>query len=182
MLRAQRPSTPGDDLDAFKSWAQRAPAARLSPELERFVQSGVSVIVATSDRHGCPLSGLALGARVPEPGAVRVLLSEARNADLVKALVDGGRLAATWSQPMNHRSIQAKGDVSHVERATAEDHRALFPQLAAFRAELMDVGYSDDFATFYCAYDPHELVALTFIPDAVFVQTPGVGAGSALSP
>jgi len=50
------------------------------------------------------------------------------------------------------------------------------------RDELIGGGYDRVLSAAYVAYEPGEVVALELKPNRIFVQTPGPGAGSELTP
>jgi hypothetical protein len=181
MPRADRPSTPTDDLAARRDWDGPVLARGvLTTELAAFCQSGLSVVVASRERDGRPIVGRALGCRVDDQGRVRVLLRRPASQALLQAVGQGAGLAVTLTQPSTHRSIQLKAARAAVAAPTASDGAAAEAQAARFRDELVDVGYPAPFATIYCAFERHELAALDFVPEHAFVQTPGPSAGSAL--
>jgi hypothetical protein len=177
MLRAERPSSPSDDLSARRPW--RLPHGALSPEIAEFCQQGISVCLASTDRRGEPVAGLGLACR-REGAALRVLLIRRGNERLVHAIEDGAPVAATFSKPETHRSIQLKAPRARLDTLLSADEPELARQTAAMRDELVAVGYSTAFASVYCAYDRHDVLAIVMQPDQAFVQTPGPAAGSAL--
>ena len=181
MPRAEKPSSPLQELTARRSWTgPTLPGGVLTPELAAFCQSGVSVVLASCDRTARPLVGRALACRIAPDGEMRVVLRESSNTGLLAALRGGAPLAATFTQPTTHRSIQLKAPGARQVAANASDAPAAVVQTAAFRRELMEIGYGEDFAAGYCGFETHDLVTITFRPDAAFVQTPGPSAGSAL--
>jgi hypothetical protein len=154
----------------------------LTAELAGFCQSGVSVIVGSRGGEGRPIAGLALACTINASGTVRLLLRGPANTGLLQALRDGAGIAVTFSEPRTHRSIQFKGTGARLVPGLPEDARAVARQSAIFRDELVSAGYPPVFASFYCAYRDEEIAAVEFTPEQAFVQTPGPGAGSALSP
>jgi hypothetical protein len=181
MPRAEKPSSPLQELAARRSWTgPTLPGGVLTTELADFCQSGVSVVVASCDRTALPLVGRALACRIAPDGEMRVVLRESSNLRLLDALRDGARLAVTFTQPTTHRSIQLKAPGARLVAANASDAPAAIVQTAAFRRELMEIGYDDTFAAGYCGFETHDLVTITFRPEQAFVQTPGPSAGSAL--
>jgi hypothetical protein len=180
MPRAHRPSTPADELAAIVSRQGSAPRGILTEDLVAFCRSGISIVVATCGTDGAPIAGLALGCDVDEAGGVRILLLRAANEALLRSLETGSGIAATFSRPADHRSIQVKGREARRVSLRAGDQALLLAQCAGMARELRDVGYPDAFAAGYCAFDLADMVAVEFTPYAVFVQTPGPGAGSEL--
>jgi hypothetical protein len=62
------------------------------------------------------------------------------------------------------------------------DAAAADRQSAVFRGLLIAAAYPDAFSTNYCSAGGQRPVAIEFVPEAAFVQTPGPGAGSRLDP
>lgn len=182
MARAEQPSTPARDVAAFRRGSRGGTAAVLGEDLAAFCQSGVSVIVGSCNREGQAIAGLALGARVEAEGPVRLLLERPANQALIKAVSLGAGVAATFSLPSTHRSIQLKADTASIDEPAAEDIAALDRQLAAFASQLVGTGLDAAFATTYCSYAPDAIAAIVLEPTSAFVQTPGPGAGAAIAP
>lgn len=174
-------SSPSAELNRRRSWSGPTLAGGvLTAEIVDFCQSGISIVLASAE-PGRPFVGRGVGCRIDSSGEVRILLREPSNEGLLQAVERGGGVAVTFTQPSNDRSIQIKAVRAHVASLTAADGPTVLKQAAAFRLALMGVGYSEAFAAAYCAYEPHELVALDFMPERAFVQTPGPSAGSALT-
>jgi hypothetical protein len=179
MARAERPATPSDDLEARRKWTGPVIAGVLTDDLVRFCQSGVSVVLGTR-ADGLPLAGIALACIVDPAGKVRIFLREPANGGLLRALEGGAEIAATFTEPRTHRSIQLKAAGAHKIPVTEQDLASVARQTGIFRSELESAGYSAEITSHYCAYRPDEVVAIEFTPEEAFVQTPGPGAGSAL--
>lgn len=183
MPRASTPHSPAIDLAARRDAAAVAgPAVVLTPELQAFCASGVSVIVAASLRGEPPIAGLGCGSRILADGRMRLLLPEPGNEALLAVVARGGGIAATFSQPLTHRSIQVKASEATIVETTDEDRREAARQCEGLRRDLVDVNYPPAFAAAYCTVVPDSLAALDFAPEAAFVQTPGPGAGAELRP
>lgn len=110
-----------------------------------------------------------------------MVLRQSSNSALLRAIRDGGGLAATFTKPTTHRSIQLKAGAARIDASAEQDAPAAEAQTAAFGANLVACGYPEEFARAYAAFAPHDLAAIDFVPEQAFVQTPGPGAGSALS-
>lgn len=110
------------------------------------------------------------------------MFREPPNLDLQRAVAAGAPIAATFTKPYSHRSIQLKADRAEIVRPAPPDGPAAFAQTRAFREELVSVGYAETLASGYTRFELHELAALEFVPESAFVQTPGPSAGSSLSP
>ncbi len=182
MARAERPSTPEQELAALRATVGAVlPGSVLTPDLAAFCESGVSIIVGARAADGWPRAGMALAARVEAGGGVRLVLREPANRALLAAVGRGAGLAATFSRPRDHRSIQLKAAGGRVGPSGPEDAAEAARQAGILCEALQSVGYRAAFARLYCAFRPDELAAIAFRPEAAFVQTPGPGAGSALA-
>lgn len=155
------------------------PDGTLTPELAAFCQRGVSVCVASRDAAQTPIAGLGLACR-QDGQALRILLSGRGNEGILRAIDAGAPLAVTFSQPETHRSIQLKAARARLAPLRAKDEAELARQTAAMRDELVSVGYPALLASLYSAHERADIVAIVFVPDLAFVQTPGPRAGSAL--
>ncbi len=179
--RASYPATPSEDLAAW-SRAPRTSSGILSAEMAEFCGSGVSVVVGARDSVGRAIAGRALGAGAEPGGAAHVILHRPANRPLLKAVEAGSPVAATFTQPHDHRSIQLKAERGAILDPTAEDLAAAAVQTATFRDVLVGLGYAPAFSALYGAYAPSELAVLSFVPEHAYVQTPGPGAGSKIVP
>ena len=181
MPRAFRPHTPDIDIAARRAYvAEGGAPGVLTPELEAFCQSGVSVVIAAGGPGQAPVACLGCGCRILPDGRMRLLLPWSGNDELVTVAQRGGRVAATFSQPITHRSIQLKGSGASVATPADEDRVAAVRQRDGLREELIEVGYLPTFAEAYCRVEPGDVVAIDITLDTAFVQTPGPGAGAEL--
>lgn len=184
MPRAKEPHTPDIDLAARKAYvAAGGVPAVLTPELEAFCQSGLSVIVAAGLAGEAPVAGLGCGCRVLPDGRMRVLIEERANAAVIEIIRRGGSLAVTFGEPITHRSIQVKGSRVTIAVADDEDRVAAYAQSDGLRRQLLEIAYPPAFAAAYCQVeDGDDVIALDMTLDTAFVQTPGPGAGAELKP
>jgi hypothetical protein len=156
------------------------PTRRLPDELADFVESGVSILVGTTDDRLRPACMRALGARISQDRtSVTVFLPEATARATLANLAANGRIAVAFSRPLDHRSIQIKGAclgtrlASHDDRGTQERYRA------AYFEQLHAVGVPRSVAR-RIAWWPS--VAVDVAVTELFEQTPGPAAGRRLSP
>lgn len=183
MQRAKQPSTPTQELADRRGWTGPTLAdGVLTADLAAFCQSGLSVVMASRDSAGRPVVARGLACRLDARGRIRVIYREAANHGFQRAIAAGAQIAATFTRPYSHRSIQLKAARADIVRLSPQDGPAAFVQARAFRDELVSVGYAEALASGYTRFEPHELAAVEFLPEAAFVQTPGPSAGSALSP
>ena len=153
----------------------------LTSDLVSFCQSGLSIIVASCEADGCPIGGPALACTIDTRNqTVRLVLPRKPNGPLLQAIAQGKGIAATFTLPSTHRSIQLKGPSAKICPLRADDKRHAADQSAGFVRELITIGYPEVFAQALCGYDARDLAALSFTPTQAFQQTPGPDAGSAL--
>lgn len=153
---------------------------RLPEEIAEFIESGVSIILAVVGADGRAKAGRALAARVVAGGAIRVIYPAFGNAEITAAVAAGGPVAATFSAPMSHRTIQLKAMASRAERIVAEDGASLGRQIDAFAGVLRAIGYAPSFVQSFCDNRSQSVLVLGFVPEMAFEQTPGPGAGGEL--
>ncbi len=152
----------------------------LTEELAGFMQSGISIILASVDDDGTPLPGRGHGCRVDPSGMVRVTIIAQPHARLLNALSRGRPLAATFSRPEDHRSIQLKSGSAKPVDLEPADREAAHDQGAGLSDQLVLVGYDRAFSDAYVSCAQGDLAVIAFLPEQAFVQTPGPGAGTAL--
>jgi hypothetical protein len=174
-------ATPADEIAARRAGRTLAGGV-LTADMAAFCQSGVGVALASRDAEGWPVLSRGRGCRIDAEGRVRVVLRSGSGAALLEAVAAGRPLAATFSQPGTHRSIQRKAASAEVRPAEPADGAAADAQSAVFRGLLMAAAYPDAFATTYCSAGGQPPAVIEFVPEAAFVQTPGPGAGSRLDP
>jgi hypothetical protein len=146
-----------------------------------FMESGVSVHVASRDPANVPSVARAVGCRVaPDRGRVTIFVSAAQAPELIRDLRASGKAAAVFSQPSTHRTIQIKGDDASVGALIEGDLARIAAYADALVRDLQALGYSEAFGRALVECDPADLVAVAFTPKAAFRQTPGPNAGAPL--
>lgn len=166
-----------------RSPAQSSPSQgfSLSPEQAAFVQSGVSVVAASRDASLTPMLARAIACRVsPDRRRVTLFLRSGSSRDLLRNLEENGALAAVFSQPSTHRTLQLKGGEAALAPPRPADFKAMARQVDALVAELVSVGLAEVWVRTFLAFTPQEVVAVSFVPRAAYVQTAGPGAGAPL--
>lgn len=150
----------------------------ISPELQQYLESGISILVGSRDARMLPACMRAFGARVDAGGReLSVFLPDATNRATLANLRDNSRIAVCFSRPQDHRSLQLKGPVLQL-RPAADGERGLVTRYCeALAATLAFVGLPPA-TTLRMAHWPCHAVRLAV--EQVFVQTPGPSAGEPL--
>lgn len=157
------------------------PVVLLPPEIAEFVQSGLSITVASRDERLVPSIAKGVGCRIaPERDRVTVFVF-APGAERLRADIERcGRIAVTFSQPSTHRTVQVKGSDARVAPAAPTDLALVRRHLALFADDLRPLGWEAAFVTATFWHDDGELLAIGFTPECAFQQTPGPAAGRVL--
>jgi hypothetical protein len=159
---------------------ERAPdRRRVLMELKPFLESGVSVHVATRDATLRPDSTRAVGSRVDGAAEmVTVFLPVATAAGALANLRDNGRLAVTFSRPIDHATWQLKGALCDLARAGTSDLDHIRRYRDALACELALVGVPPALTRRVAHWPCH---AVRFRVEEVYVQTPGPNAGGRIA-
>jgi hypothetical protein len=141
----------------------------------------ISIAVASRDvRHRAALFK-AVACRVSgRRDRITLLVDAVLAHDVVRCLRSGFPIAAVFSEPATHRTLQLKGERAEVEPATAADLELARERHGAIVEHITGLDYPREAVQCYFHYVPAQLVAVHFAPTAAFEQTPGPGAGTAL--
>ena len=158
-------------------------SVQLTPDQTTFLQGPLSINLAASGRDGWPCVCRAQGCVVArDRRSVTVLLSARRGRELLDALDGGSGIAAVFSQPATHATLQLKaGHAARVPvNAALKACNARYAQ--RFADELVGLGYGADLGKgIVRLMSASDLTALRFAPEIVFDQTPGPAAGRVLA-
>lgn len=153
----------------------------LSPVVVAMMAAGASVLVASRDERHRPSVMRAMGSSIDAAtGTVTVFLSRRQSADLLRDIERSGQVAAMFSQPSTHLSVQLKATQAQLRPAVEEDRPVLGRYLAAMEKEIQAVGYPQPLVRAMLSWRIEELTAVSFVPEQAFEQTPGPRAGTEL--
>ena len=151
----------------------------LTAELVDYMESGVSLLVGTRDAALRPASARAFGVEVSAPsGTATVFVAAAGSQTTLSNLRDNGRLALTFSRPIDHRSLQVKGRVLSITETDERQHRLQDRYFGRFAEGLIFTGLQQSLLRrirYFPSYAVH------FRIESMFDQTPGPGAGRTTS-
>jgi len=154
-------------------------AAPIPPELAEFLESGISILVGTRDARLMPEVARVLGARVEKGGReLTLFVPEATGARTLANARENGRLAVCFAA-VDHTSYQIKGSLAGVRAARADERRRIERYRAALAQHFGSVGLPPRLTNRLNHWPAH---ALRLAVEAVFLQTPGPGAGIPLEP
>lgn len=146
-----------------------------------FVQGGISVVAASRDTALVPSIGRASGCRVStDRRAVTLYIALSHSVQLVADVRASGRIAVVFSQPSTHRTLQLKADDARVRALRRGEFAIVERYVDAFAAEIEPLGHTAEQARTLLRCHEDDLVAIDFVPNAAFEQTPGPKAGTPL--
>lgn len=150
----------------------------LSEDWVEFLESGVSMLVGSRNAELRPDCTRALGVTI---GADRTTMTVFLNAALTQRMqadfADNGRIAATFSRPTDHRTVQVKGRVLAVRPTSDADRAVQERYLGAFAEQVAVVGLPRSVIR-RVRVSPG--IAVEVAIEDVYLQTPGPGAGRRL--
>lgn len=149
----------------------------------RFIaERAVSSALSSCDAEHRPSLAKAAAVRVSADRLrVTMLVDQQLAADVVRDLRAGQPVAAVFSEPATHRTLQVKAPRAEVSAVTPADREFARQHLEATVAHVVPLGYEEAGIRCYFAHQPEQLVAVSFTPIAAFEQTPGPGAGRPLA-
>lgn len=148
-------------------------------DVAAFLSGRVSIIAAAATATLQPRLVRCTGCRLDSDGRVTLFLAASHAGALLAAIAANRRIAAVFSEPTTHRTLQLKGNDAETVAVTADDHRRVAAYRAAMVPELANFGLSAEWVHALLGCSGSELVALRFTPRDLFVQTPGPRAGAA---
>lgn len=144
----------------------------------RFIQSGVSISVASRDVRRVPSLARGAACRLSaDHRQITVLVLESQAHQLLQDIASTSAIAVVFSEPSTHRTLQLKGSDAAITRTLPGDAGLAAQHRDAFSADIVPLGFSRDLARAIHGFSPGDLVAVTFTASDIFQQTPGPGAG-----
>jgi hypothetical protein len=155
--------------------------AVLNKKWAEFVQGGVAIMASSRSSENIPTLARGRGCRVSSNrNRVTILVAISQAESLINVIRSTSAIAAVFTQPSTHISVQLKGDDAEVAPARVTDIELSERFVEAFVSETVPLGYSEDLMRALVSSDPSDLVCITFSPKAAFLQTPGPRAGEPL--
>lgn len=146
-----------------------------------FITHHVAMNVASCSAARVPSVVRAHGCRVSaDRRRVTLFVSVPRATALLADLRAGGAIAAVFTLPRTHETLQLKGAGANTAPLEHGDPARIRAYVESLVEELCRVGYKESLVRAVMSSADEESVGLTFEPTAAFVQTPGPNAGSRL--
>lgn len=154
----------------------------LAQPYAEFLIPGVSVIVASRDDRHVPSVSRGLAVLVSDDRRqVRLVLRRSQAARLLDDICRSAVVAACFSQPSTHHTLQLKGRDAWCLAATEQDEALAAEFREGFWRQLQDFGYPEGMVRAMLSWRVEDLVAVQFTPSEVYGQTPGPRAGERLA-
>ena len=156
----------------------------ISDELKAFLEGSVSVLVGTRDSRLVPEITRAWGPRVSQDRQrVSLCVPLATSRKTLDNLEGNGEIAVTFSLPTNYRTFQLKGRHAKAAEPDSTDLAVVERHREAFAMVNEPLGQSHQLVEAFWRAEIETsavLVKILFVPEQVFDQTPGPGAGRRL--
>jgi hypothetical protein len=147
-------------------------------ELATFLESGLSIVVATRDGALQPDGAVAWAARVHDDRRrMTVFLHEQAVREMLANLESHPEIALDFDRPTSHRACQVKGLHVRARRARASERALVERQVHAFAADLEAIGIP---LAMTAGWNTWPCMALELRVTQLFEQTPGPGTGEPL--
>ena len=147
--------------------------------LSAFLEEGLGVYVGTRTARLEPNGARGVAIRVEEGGTHAVVyVAEVAARRILADLESNGHIAVSVGRPKDDRACQVKGLFAGVRAAEDSEREAVVGQWERFRSALEYIGISRPITSEWIAWPA---VAVRFKVTAVFEQTPGPAAGTAIA-
>lgn len=142
---------------------------------------GASIAVASRDAENRSSLFKAVACRVSDDRLrVTLFVDQQLARAVVEALRAGFPVAAVFSEPATHRTLQLKGTRAELSAVTPADREFARLHFERIVEDIAALDYPPDALRSFFHYQPEQLLAISFEPVAVFEQTPGPAAGTPL--
>jgi hypothetical protein len=155
------------------------PPFELGTQEATFLQTSfLSIVAASRGPDNIPCLARALACRLSSDlRQVTLLFCSSDAKEMLDHVAANGTIAAVFSVPSTHESLQLKGVDAKVEEPAATDAAFASRHLEAFLDHVGKLGHPPGLVRRLMACEPGDLMAVTFTPSAAFSQTPGPRAG-----
>ena len=150
----------------------------ISEDLARFLEQGLSVLIAVRDENLAPYGVRVSAVAVDEDRThITAYLHRSVAPKILKHLEDNGQAALGFGRPTDHRAYQVKGIFVGSRVCGPRERGFIQQQFEEFRRELEAVGIP---RTMTAEWKSWPSVAIKLRVTELYAQTPGPGAGEAM--
>lgn len=150
----------------------------IGEDIAAFMRGPVTLVLGASNHDKLASAVYCKGCRVdPAQRTITVFFSRTQGLDVLDNLRVLPSVALVACRPTTLRTLQLKGNDARIEPLAAGDVARVAAYVEMIVAELAQVGDEPDWSRAAFSYEANDLVAVTFTPASVFVQTPGPDAG-----
>ena len=154
----------------------------LDESTAEFIQSSVMMNIATTNASNMALVARAYGCNVaPDRRWLMVIVNRQHNQGLLDNIEHNHKIAAVFSRPSTHQTVQIKSSDAQIVPLTAQDIAVHERYKQIMCVELMSIAYPLSFADAMMRSIDDNSVGIRFSPQQAFTQTPGPNAGKKLS-
>lgn len=147
-------------------------------DLLDFIHQGLSITAASRDSRLIPSISKALACRVlPQSGEIHIFVNQLQAGRLLSDIASSQSIAVTYCLPSSHKTIQIKGRSAKQIELQPGDLEYSLQYIQRLTKDLESMGYNPAVIARYLHLDAEQLVAISFLPDSVFEQSPGEKAG-----
>ncbi len=140
-----------------------------------------SLAITSRDARNRPSLVKAVACRVSaDRRRVTLYLDQQLGQAVVQSVREGFPVAAVFSEPATHRTLQLKADRAEVGAISPAERELARQQFNNIVEHITALDYPEDGVRCYFNYTPEQLVAVSFTPTEAFEQTPGPRAGERL--
>jgi hypothetical protein len=143
--------------------------------LAAFLESGISIHIATRNERLEPSGGRVAAVRVdPDGRHLTAYLPKVAARSLIADLKSNQQVAVGFGRPSDDRACQVKGVFLTARAASARERALIDRQWEAFLVDLAQIGFPREVTQNWTTWPS---IAIRLRVTALFGQTPGPGAG-----
>ncbi|BBL70617.1 hypothetical protein [Methylogaea oryzae] len=158
-----------------------AAAVLLSAAHVAFMQRGISISLGSCGADHVPNLSRGIGCRIDgDRRRLTVFVSAAQSAALLADIRANGLIAAVFSEPSTHRTLQVKGRDGAIAALDDGDLRRIAFYREAFLLEISALGFNPTIARSLLHCPDDDITAVAFTVAEAYTQTPGPDAGAPL--
>ena len=154
----------------------------ISHTLSAFLQSGVAILIASSDRKNKPSISRGFGVKLTDkPNQLTVFVTEIQSNAILRNIEQTGKVSLTAANVRNYESYQIKGTDAKPCLAEPEEQEYVFNYIKQAQLEMQSIGVGPiQTDAIFQSYNSQNLVGIRFKVSEIYCQTPGARAGKPL--